>query len=264
MYQTLKRIIPQRFKPTRLKHACRDWAMRQLGLAWQLPCGVIVEIRDHAEWCTYNDLFVDGEYDEAIRATIPSIQSRGQGLIVDLGSNVGYFPLRFFDLLTRAGDSRPKLRFVLVEGSARLFADARQRLEPLRAQGVTIDAHQGLVGERSGSVFFEEKRTHVANRVVSQPTSGAAEHSYVDVETLLPAEQRIDLLKCDIEGSEFAFVRNYPALLDRAERVLCEVHHDAGSVEEMTAALAAQGLAYVARLRNAPQYSTHLYARSSA
>ena len=49
--------------------------------------------------------------------------------------------------------------------------------------------------------------------------------------------RKIDVLKLDIEGSEFEFCRSNADLLRSVGTLVAEVHHQAGSFEELAAML---------------------------
>ncbi len=52
----------------------------------------------------------------------------------------------------------------------------------------------------------------------------AVEASYLDLDQLVSKDVSIDLLKCDIEGSELELLENYPDLMRRARNLLIELH----------------------------------------
>src|SRR5690242_4474626 len=81
---------------------------------WTLPSGLKVTVGSWAEWVTYNDIFVDGEYDVPIRHAIDHAEP--DAVILDIGANVAYFALRFSDLWMRARP-RQSFRLIGVEGS---------------------------------------------------------------------------------------------------------------------------------------------------
>jgi len=47
----------------------------------------------------------------------------------------------------------------------------------------------------------------------------------VDLDHITESMDKIHLLKCDIKGSEQAFLENYPQLLERVEVGTRELHH---------------------------------------
>lgn len=67
-------------------------------LEWQLVSGIKIRLKDTSNWYMYNDIFVDGEYDTPIQQSLHSQQDKHLN-IIDIGANVGFFTLRFIDLL---------------------------------------------------------------------------------------------------------------------------------------------------------------------
>jgi len=55
-------------------------------------------------------------------------------------------------------------------------------------------------------------------------------------------EGRIGLLKCDIEGAELVFLKNYPRLLERTDIAVLELHPQLCNQEECISLLRAAGL----------------------
>jgi len=125
--------------------------------------------------------------------------------IVDLGANCGVFTL-----------------FALVNApEARVFA--------VEAQPEMIGALRGNL-ERNGLL----PRVTVANVLAGGVCSPWAEdllqrHPQVkvwDASQMLPADQEIDFLKCDIEGAEYLLFAPVPAWFRRVRRFALEYHGD--------------------------------------
>lgn len=218
----LAALLPRRFKP---------WVWAKLSellhLEYRLPSGIQARIRSYSDWCIYNDIFVAGEYDVAIHAALKKAPITGTFRVVDLGANVGFFSLRILDLIRREKVSFPKIALLLVEASPSLDRELRDRLSPLSLNGVKIKIVHGLVGERSGQGQLEIAAAEIKNSVVPGSSGNSMAVNYVDIEALLGTAERIDLLKCDIEGSETAFLKNYRSLLRRTEVAVFEFHEPA-------------------------------------
>lgn len=242
------------------KWKARHWDARlfRLELGWELASGYHASIRNRAEWNVYNDLFVDGEYDAAIDATLAAARDEPVATIVDLGANVGFFTLRFLDRWQRLG-SRPALRFILVEGSEPIFLELETRVERWLRPGVEIKVHHGLAGERGGVASFVQTESHLGSHV----GAAGAMVPYLDLDALVPSG-RIALLKCDIEGSENALLTSFPALLARTDRAVFEFHHWVRDPQETLRAVLAHGFVEPRCLRQMPDYSTYAFSRSSA
>jgi FkbM family methyltransferase len=211
---------------------------------WTLPSGLKIKVASWAEWVTYNDIFVDGEYDVPIRHTIQ--HAANDPIILDVGANVAYFALRFSDLWMR---ERPDqcFRIIGIEGSPHVFPKLQQRLRQDLLDG-KVDYRFGLAGKRSGEARISSSEFHVTNSIVTGKASGAAV-PFLDVSTVMPADARISLLKCDIEGAEQMFIENYPDLLRRTDSAVFEFQHEICDAERCIALLAEAGLSHVEQLR---------------
>ena len=128
-------------------------------------------------------------------------------------------------MIRQSKNSQLDFQVTLVEGSPTIYEQLKSRFinEPTLAGRLTII--HGLVGERWGEARIVESDFHVMNSVVSGSSSVGINVPYVDLATLY-ANSEIDLLKCDIEGSELLFIENYQNLLRRVKRAVFELHHD--------------------------------------
>lgn len=234
----------------------KDIVWRKLGermhLDWRLPSGLIVSVRSYGDWCIYNEIFVNGEYDTAIQGALDAADRSRSIRVLDLGANLGYFALRFADLALRRNRSA---RMILVEGSPHAARELDRRMKPVRDAGMDCTVVPGLVGRKTGSASLNLGREGNVNSVgrhedgVWQAVRGVVEVEYVDLDALI-GDGGIDLLKCDIEGSEFEFLENYPALLQKTARLVVEFHATLGNIEKAKERLRAAGFNSLNELRN--------------
>jgi FkbM family methyltransferase len=169
-------------------------------------------------WSSFAEVFVHGEYAAAFdRLPLPSRW-------VDLGCHAGYFSLYVAWKRALAGESGP--------GTA-LLVDADSRLPPavatlLEQNGLT-DCFQfvhALVASGDGARDFRE-RGHMAS---SLAMPGVEDGRLTRVPILTAADlicrfpPPYDLLKVDIEGGEYEFLRSYGDVLDAARALLIEWH----------------------------------------
>jgi FkbM family methyltransferase len=215
-------LLPRRIKP---------WLWVKLSslmhLDYHLPSGIRTSIRSYSDWCIYNDIFVAGEYDVAIYSALDKAASTGTFRVVDLGANVGFFSLRIMDLIRRRKIPFSQIEILLVEASPNLDRELRERMAKVSQNGLTIKIVHGLVGEKKGQGQLQIATAEIKNSVVHHSSSHTLPVNYVDLDVLLGTEGRIDLLKCDIEGSEVAFLKNYILLLKRTEVAVFEFHQPA-------------------------------------
>jgi FkbM family methyltransferase len=208
--------------PASIRRKIRLAAWHRLNLSWPLASGITIEIASPADWEAYNEIFVDGEYDPAILSALET-GKREQRALTDLGSNLGFFCLRVLHLAHTHGTGGQPPAFTMVEGSQRVLDELRRRKSyPLLSNHAEI-VH-GLVGNRTGLATLYESDMHLFNSIMDKGGSGSSV-PYVDLEQRLAHCERVDLMKCDIQGAEVQFLENYPALLRKASVAIFELHH---------------------------------------
>jgi FkbM family methyltransferase len=201
----------------------RAWRWRTRPLAHTLPSGLRVEVTSFSDWVIYNEVFVDGEYDPVIDEVIRD--PRSEVWTLDIGANVGMFTLRLMDRWLRADHGARRHHVVCVEGAPATFRVLDTQLDqPALASMCT--RHLGLAGRRSGVASISTSAHTGVNSIIDQsPSLLRVQVPFLDVTQLVPADGRIALLKCDIEGAEELFLANYPDLLVRVDTAVVELHH---------------------------------------
>jgi FkbM family methyltransferase len=213
----MKRLL-QKVVPQFVKRRLTALAWKRLSLSVELRSGLIVDIKQMGDWWIYNDLWVNGEYDFAIDLALSGRPTDRPLQVLDLGANVGMFALRLFDVMHQRQVPYDVAKVLMIEGSA---TSCQELLARFQKQNIPTDAYRvvhGLVGKRAGSAYLDE------SGVSAQSTLGSAgtQVEYVDVSKLMQGP--IDLLKCDIEGSEHEFLVEYPELLERVRVAVFELH----------------------------------------
>ena len=87
---------------------------------------------------------------------------------------------------------------------------------------------------------------------------GTVQLSYIDLDALTESWEAIDLIKCDIEGSEFDFIGSYPNLLRRCRSVVIEFHPAFGDVEAAKEKLRGHGFHHGTTCRGDEATSVYL------
>lgn len=195
-----------------------------LDLQYTLKSGLLIKVGSEGEWWTYNDIFVNGEYDLPIMMALESAPENQVLNILDLGANVGCFALRVIDLVGRR-NSRVPFQITLVEGSPTTYRELEARLASQNLLSGNIKPILGIVGERKGSSKIHESVFHVKNTILADKDLPGVIVEVVDLYSLFQNDTVIDLLKCDIEGAELLFIENYTDLLHKTNIVVFELHH---------------------------------------
>ncbi len=215
----LASILPRSLKP---------WLWQRLSslmhLQYQLPSGLRPQISSYSDWCIYNDIFVAGEYDQAIHAALDKAQPGQTFRVVDLGANVGFFTMRLLDLIARRKIPFNHVDCLLVEASPRLRPFLHQHLGSIGRKEVTTKIVIGLIGLKTGDARLALKSSECMNQVGEESAAASCRVPYYNLDKALNETDAISLLKCDIEGSERDFLENYPQLLRHTQVAVFEFH----------------------------------------
>jgi FkbM family methyltransferase len=195
-----------------------DAAMRARG--WRLRIGPHAVDLAGRYWSGARELY-------GRRVYLPSreLSIQAGDRVVDLGANAGLFTLlaaaHGADVLT-------------VEAQSGFVPEIEQNLASnhLRERATIVNA---LVG--AGVGIFSDPSD------VLTGSHGRVVPPVVELGALLERHgfDRVDFLKCDIEGSEFALFRGAIPWLDRVRRIAMEVHPQFGDVPALAQQLRARG-----------------------
>jgi FkbM family methyltransferase len=149
---------------------------------------------------------------------------RGLGLpadatILDLGANIGLASLYFANLF-------PQSRVLAVEPDGENCDLIRRNCAPLIAGG-RMDVVRGFVAAADGAATIDRSDQSWGFKKSGPAANGQESIPCLSVPTLLAGRGdfgTIDLLKCDIEGSEGELFADCAAWIGRVRNVIIEVH----------------------------------------
>lgn len=223
--------ILRRFLPASVRLRVRGLMFRWLDLIWTLPSGVRMRVANYQDWSIYNEVFVGRVYDAAILHAMETLPTGAKLTALDLGANVGYFALRLLDLWISHGNDPDRLQLTMVEGNTNLLPILRSRLFLDNTSPASFKIVGGLAGRRAGAAELRQWASHGQSSICSSGSENgnrpmaSSSIPFVDLESLFAPGETLDLLKCDIEGSEELVFENYPDLLRRVRGVVMEFHH---------------------------------------
>jgi FkbM family methyltransferase len=193
-----------------------------LDLQYTLATGLTLRVGSKGEWWTYNETFVNGEYDVPIPAALESYLPKHPFTVLDLGANVGHFALRVVDR-TRHQQRKISCDLTLVEGSPTTFCRAAKSNPGTGTAGSRITIVSRTGGKPHGQRYIYQSAIHVKNTLFSSHGEGATV-PFLDLIPLMAERSTIDLLKCDIEGAELLFLENYGELMAKVRHAVFELH----------------------------------------
>ncbi len=179
--------------------------------------------------CTFSvhghDLALDGRhfsgaremYCRGVYFRTPGFIVRPYDTVVDLGANAGLFTT----YAAKAGR-----RVLAVEAQSEFLPEIRRNLDENGcADGVTL--LHALVGAETGVLSNDQRRARASHWKVEPPALSMGQ--------LLEDSgiSQVDLLKVDIEGSEFALLGDGGSWLDSVQRIAMEVHPEFGDPRDL-------------------------------
>lgn len=226
-----------------------EWCHNNNGRhTWTLTTGVEVVVENIWDWAVFCDVFVNREYPLHIVPQRDRIAN-----ILDLGANVGYFSLlAAHECLLM----QQPYRIQAVEGNKSTYTTLLERVKRINA-----NCWLYLAGKQKKEYdFISQSANHGTSAVVSKRSSYPKEHrEYLDLNILFEGET-IDIMKCDIEGSEYDLAANYPDLLKRTNMVYMEVHY-LKEAKELREAMKDYGFNFHRVLLNRKTTQTEVWAR---
>jgi FkbM family methyltransferase len=207
-----------------------------------------------------DEIFQRGIYAEAF-------EGRDVKTFMDLGSNVGYFPV-----FAAEHTGRRDLVGLVVDGNEQMASESRWHVEENALRGVVV--RHGVVGYPPGvtEATFYVNASNVASSaqpVLNPDVPAKGESVPVKVPAVdvlaewkkLAGEQRIDLMKVDIEGFECDFLRNTTAALALTDRIVIEWHKWVNERDKVDELLAAQGFTLRKVISEDPHCGVAIYDR---
>jgi len=210
----------------KLKNRLHHYILQQLDLEFLLKTGVCIKVKSLADWVIYTDIFADNEYDIAIQAAVAQKPTGTPLKVLDIGANVGFFSLRVAHLMTQTENDAGNFRITCIEGCPTTYAQLVQRLGASPALQGRHHAVHGLAGKLEGAARIADSANHAMTSLFAHDSAEGIEVPFINLNTLVPPGDSIDLIKCDIEGSEWDVMQNYGELLRRTRVAVFEFHHD--------------------------------------
>lgn len=215
-----------------------------LGLSHTLKSNIKIQLASMADWILFTDIFVDGEYDVPLELCLREAQ--GCCRVLDLGANIGFFSKRLLDL-RRSKFPDKEVEIACVEGMHRTFGRLKTEFPVLRRKE-RVQLHRGLAGHKVGAARLGRHIFHAMTSVDLNENPGGELVPYLNLDSMTEKWGKIDLIKCDIEGSEELFIENYTDILRRTKFAVFEFHLHRVSIRRCFSLLAGSGLVHHSNL----------------
>ena len=178
---------------------------------------------DYSAWWSFYEIFIKKEYDLVQKGDI----------VVDIGANIGLFSL--FAL------SKGVNKILSIEPDKRNYAHLKQNLSQFSEVTIVEEA----ISDKDGYIEFFTSEVSSINSTIKNDENfsnftkepiRSYKVSCLSASSLINKYNitKIDFLKIDCEGGEFAFFENLDIefLTNKISKIVCEVHKFAGSQDD--------------------------------
>ncbi len=169
--------------------------------------------RTNSDIFVVRDVFESEDYGFVKKMGLPA-----DARILDLGANIGLASLYFASLF-------PKSTILAVEPDGANCDLLERNCEPLISAG-RMTLVRGFVGGEDGSAAIDRSDQSWGFKKAGPAEAGKESIPCLSVPSLLGIRpmERIDLVKCDIEGSEAEVFANCASWIGQVENLIIEVH----------------------------------------
>lgn len=180
--------------------------------------------------------------------------------LIDGGAACGYFSLLIHHLIKIGCFDWDLHETILIEPNPRNYNKLRKNMSLNRIRHTVCP---GLLGMRLGEAELHFSSNHPWGSSVFREPKNAKSKTipYLDIGKYL--RQGPCLLKLDIEGSEFDFLREYEEDLPRVQAIVIEFHEEMGDVKAAQQILQRKGFHALASKRISPNRLVEIHLSAS-
>ena len=169
---------------------------------------------------SFSEIFIQREY-------LDFIPDEPISRILDIGAHYGYF-----SLWLQSTYPEIELASLMIEPSPSCTRSLKKIINQKKLGG-RFSYLQGAIGSPGSERTTFYDRSHMASsRFPSSESEKKIQVKYLSEKVIMKKlEPPYDLIKCDIEGSEWEFLNNYQNLIKKSKYLLLEWHswHDGGA-----------------------------------
>ncbi|MBN1797200.1 MAG: FkbM family methyltransferase [Spirochaetales bacterium] len=137
---------------------------------------------------------------------------RSGDIMIDVGANIGSIALAASAFVGERG------KVYAFEANPRIYAYLKKNILINRRKNIII--HNYAVGEKQGVINFSDTKSDDMNRIVEDPKAVCIK--MISLDSLLPQQEKIQLLKIDVEGYEKFVIQGARRILKNVDCILFE------------------------------------------
>ena len=185
----------------------------ELSISIPIGNGFWAHLSEKDAFDSFSEIFIDKEYLDFIPEQVPK-------KVIDLGSHYGYFSLWLQSVYPDE-----KLNILMIEPSARCRNALSLLQEYKILEGRFIYLAKGIGNPNDERIAFYERPFMSSS---TNPNEGIENPKTVPVLKIKDIAQNLkppyDLIKCDIEGSEWDFLEHYKPIIRESKTIIMEWH----------------------------------------
>jgi FkbM family methyltransferase len=213
-----------------------DAYLKRFPITRETPFGLTYKVESVPSLVVANEAFSTDDYAKPISQIRPKT-------FVDLGSNVGYFPVLVAEIMKSRA-----IKGICVEPNPQLHPSIDFHLSKNELSDVHLIKGLVLNGASGTEADFFVNPSHIASSVtgIFNPlvaVGGEVRKIRVPVVDIarewhnLFGSQRIEILKVDIEGAEVEFLKSHTSFLELVDAILIEWHVWITTLDEVSGVL---------------------------
>jgi len=182
-----------------------------------LPSNLKIKLASKYEVASFSDVFCHPFYWQ-----VYSLISTHPKLIVDCGANCGHFSL-LVESCIKVKFHASETNYILIEPNPLLLKTLHSTLEYAGIKQRCV-VKQGLLGKTQGEDYlWINDKNYLSSGLFKSPNTKRFKISYFDLAKII-GNQVVDLMKIDIEGGEYDFVRFNLSLFQQVNCLFMEIH----------------------------------------
>lgn len=184
-------------------------------LEYSIPIGngLRADLLEHDAYDSFSEIFIQNEYTDYL-------PNEPISKILDIGAHYG-----FFSLWIQSKYPDKEISSLMIEPSPKCNRSLEKLARQPHFKGRFLYLQKAI-----GRFDLQKTRFYDRSYMGGSIFENSANETYVSIETLKEAEvlntsaPPYDLIKCDIEGSEWEFINYYPKILRVSKYLLLEWH----------------------------------------
>jgi len=183
-----------------------------------LPNNQKIRLSNKYEISSFKDVFCHPFYWQILQHFHDSPK-----LIVDCGAHCGHFTA-LAEICLHSKFSNVNTEYVLVEPNPYLLAVIKQSLLNMNIAH-RVQVKHGLLGKKNGSAnLWIDSKNYLATGLHQSKGANSFAVNFIDLQDVI-GDRVVDLMKIDIEGGEFEFVRFNLELFKQVNLIVMELHN---------------------------------------